>query len=322
MSKNIDKYELENARLKNELEKYKAAVAELNTLNELAIAAGRAVDVDQMLNIIVKKTTRTLNAEQGSIMLVTQNKDDPLKTYLRQKEMTTSKEAYHIGSEITGWVLRHEEALIIDDLSNDKRFDFKKDNPLIHSLLCVPVWFEGKIIGLLTMINKKGEKHFFKNDFTLLSIISVQAGQLIKNLQLQKETFEKQKEAEKLQELDTIKTNFFNNISHEFRSPLTLILGPLEKLLEQEMKEDSKSKLELIHNNAHRLLRLINQLLDLATIDSGKMKLRIERADIITFIKGITVSYQLLAESKNISLKAKSFLKDLTLILIKIRLKR
>ncbi len=311
MSKNIDQYELENARLKTELEKYKAAVAELNTLNELAIAAGRAVDVDQMLNIIVKKTTRTLNAEQGSIMLVTQNKEDPLKTYLRQKEMTTSKEAYHIGSEITGWVLRHKEALIIDDLSKDKRFDFKeKDNQHINSLICVPLWFEGKIIGLLTMINKKEENHFLKNDFTLLSIISVQAGQLIKNLQLQKESFKKQKEAEKLQELDIIKTNFFNNISHEFRSPLTLILGPLEKLLEQDMKEDSKSKLELIHNNAHRLLRLINQLLDLATIDAGKMKLRIERADIITFIKGIVFSHQLLAESKNISLKVKSFLKN------------
>jgi signal transduction histidine kinase/DNA-binding response OmpR family regulator len=310
MLKNTDKYEQEITRLKNELEKYKTAVAELNTLNELAIAAGRAFDVDQMLNIIVKKTTRTLNAEQGSIMLVTQDKDGPLKTYLHQKEMTTSRETYHIGSEITGWVLKHEEALIIDDLLNDKRFDLKKDNTSIHSLLCVPLWFEGKIIGLLTMINKKGEKQFSKNDFTLLSIISVQAGQLIKNLQLQKESFIKQKEAEKLQELDIIKTNFFNNISHEFRSPLTLILGPLEKLLEQEMKADSKSKLELIHNNAHRLLRLINQLLDLATIDAGKMKLRIERADIITFIKGIAVSYHLLAESKNISLKFESNLNN------------
>ena len=90
MSKKIDKYELEISRLKNELEKYKNAVTELNTLNELSMAAGRAIDVDQMLNIIVKKTTKTLNAEQGSIMLVNKDQNDPVKTYLIQKEMTTS----------------------------------------------------------------------------------------------------------------------------------------------------------------------------------------------------------------------------------------
>ena len=123
--------------------------------------------------------------------------------------------------------MKNEEALIIDDLSKDKRFDFYNENDEhIRSFLCVPIWSEGKIIGLLTIINKKEEKHFSKTDFTLLSIISVQAGQLIKNMQLQKESFEKQKDAEKLQELDIIKTNFFNNISHEFRSPLTLILAP------------------------------------------------------------------------------------------------
>ena len=303
MTGNIDKYELEIAWLKKELEKYKTAVAELNTLNDLSISAGKSSDVDQMLSIIVKKTTKYLDAEQGSIMLVTENQDKQVKTYLVQKEMTTSRRAYHIGTVITGWVLRYEEALIIDDLSKDKRFDFEDENSRhIHSLLCVPLWFEGKIIGLLTMINKKGEKQFSKNDLTLLSIISVQAGQLIKNLELQKQAFEKQKETEKLHELDRIKTNFFNNISHEFRSPLTLILGPLENLMSSQLDEIYMSDLNLIHRNAHRLLKLINQLLDIATIDAGKMKLIVEKGDLISFVSGIITYYSSLAESKIITI--------------------
>ena len=303
MTRNIDKNELEIAWLKKELEKYKTAVAELNTLNDLSISAGKSSDVDQMLNIIVKKTTKYLDAEQGSVMLVTEDQDKQIKTYLIQKEMTTSRGAYHIGSIITGWVLRHEEALKIDDLSKDKRFEFEdEDSHNIHSLLCVPLWFEGKIIGLLTMINKKGEKGFSNNDLTLLSIISVQAGQLIKNLELQKQAFEKQKETENLQELDRIKTNFFNNISHEFRSPLTLILGPLEKLMNKELDEAYMLELNLIHRNAHRLLKLINQLLDIATIDAGKMKLIVEKGDLIPFVSGIIAYYSSVAESKNITI--------------------
>jgi len=101
MSKNIGKYSQEISQLKKELEKYKTAVAELNTLNELAIAAGQAVDVDQMLNIIIKKITRSWMQNRGSIMLVTKDQSNPLKTYLRQKEVTISKQNLHIG-----WALR------------------------------------------------------------------------------------------------------------------------------------------------------------------------------------------------------------------------
>ena len=148
---------------------------------------------------------------------------------------------------------------------------------------------------------------FTDNDLTLLSIISVQAGQIIKNSELQQLNYEKRKEAEvarleteKLQELDKIKTNFFTNLSHEFRTPLTLILGPLEKLMDQ--KKYNEDQITLIYKNANRLLRLINQLLDLSSIDAGKMNLNIERGDIISFIRGMEASFQPLAEIKNINI--------------------
>ncbi len=309
--------------LEDEVKRLREAVEELKVLNEIAVAARKATDIDQMLNIIVQKSIVALNAEQGSILLVTQNENDPFTTYIRQDDTSKLRHKYHIGSNITGWVLLNKEPLIIENLATDKRFNASKEEKNeIHSVLCVPMWFEGKIMGLMIVVNKKDKMHFEENDLTLLSIISVQASQLIKNLQLQEETFQKRKEAEKLLELDRIKTEFFTNISHEFRTPLTLIIGPLEKLMDDDQIESVQREYNLIHKNAKKLLSLINQLLDLSTIDAGKMKLEIEIVDLINFIKGILASFQSLAEDKKIRLEFHSDKESLELYIDKDKMEK
>lgn len=298
--------------LESEIKRLKTSVEELRLLNEIAVSASKETDVDRMLNVIVKKSIKALDAEQSLILLVTKNQRDPFKTIIRQDDRSSLKRSYHVGENITGWVLLNKTSLIIENLSTDKRFHATEEERRdIHSVLCVPIWFEGSIIGIMMAINKKNRKHFSQNDLTLFSIISVQAGQLIKNLQLQRETFQKIKETEKLQELDRIKTNFFTNISHEFRTPLTLILGPLEKLMNENKNEYLQSQYTLIHRSADNLLKLINQLLDLSSIDAGKMKLDIVKADAITFIKGIVASFRPLANIKNIQLDFSSKLEQL-----------
>jgi signal transduction histidine kinase/DNA-binding response OmpR family regulator len=314
LNKKDQKFADENSELKKQLEKYRSALNELQLLNEIAVAAGNAADIDQMLNIMLQKTLRAISAEQGSIMLLTEDEKDPFKTLLRQENYSSLKPQYHISTSISGWVLKNEEPLLIRNLSKEKRFqadDLERKD--IHSILCTPIWFEGKIIGIMSMVNKKDKTEFSDDDLTLLSIISVQAGQLIKNSQLQQEYLQKTKEAElsrweseKLKELDTIKTNFFTNLSHEFRTPLTLILGPLEKLLEGKVKEDPSKQYRLIYNHASRLLRLVNQLLDLSSIDADKMKLKIGKYDIVSFMKNIIGSFQNFAEEKNIILNFNS----------------
>ena len=297
--------------LENEIKRLKTSVEELRLLNEIAVSASKETDVDRMLNVIVKKSIKALDAEQSLILLVTKNQKDPFKTIIRQDDRSSLKRSYHVGENITGWVLLNKTSLIIENLSTDKRFQpTEEEKRDIHSVLCVPIWFEGNIIGIMMAINKKNRKHFSQNDLTLFSIISVQAGQLIKNLQLQRETFQKIKETEKLQELDRIKTNFFTNISHEFRTPLTLILGPLEKLMGENKDDRLQDQYKLIHKNADNLLKLINQLLDLSSIDAGKMKLNTDKVDAINFIKGITASFRPLANIKNIQLEFDSNLEQ------------
>ena len=311
--KSVDKYEKKIRQLEDQLSGFQTAVSELKVLNEIAVAAGRSVNLDQTLQLILNKTVSTINSEHGAILLVSESQEI-LNTIIKQDNKSRIKSSYHIGEHITGWVLLNKKSLIIKDLKKDDRFKTtEEERENIKSLICSPIWFEGKIIGVLQMTNKKSVKSrldsFTDNDLTLLSIISVQAGQLIKNSELQQTTYEKQKEAEKLQELDRIKTNFFNNLSHEFRTPLTLILGPLEKIMAQT--NYNEEQLKLIYKNANRLLKLINQLLDLSSIDAHGMKLNLDAADVITFIKGITASFQPLAEIKNIKIVFDSQLEEL-----------
>lgn len=180
------------ARLELEISKLKSAVKELTVLNDLAIAASSSLEVDKVLDIIVQKSIKAVMAEQGTIMLVTRQVDTPLKTLIRQGDKSAGELHYRVGNHITGWVLKHQQPLMIEDLASDQRFQASdQEKNEIRSVLCVPIWCKGQIIGILMMTNKRGGETFNSNDLRLISIIAAQSGQLIRNSQLQTEAIEK-----------------------------------------------------------------------------------------------------------------------------------
>jgi len=120
----------------------------------------------------------------------------------------------------------------------------------------------------------------------------------VKNQQLEKQTLKLTEQSEKLKEMDKMKSRFFANISHEFRTPLTLIMGPLEQLIKNPKYLDLKGKIGIMLRNSRRLARLINQLLDLSKLDSSKMKLQASEQDIISFTKGIAASFEWMVMQK------------------------
>jgi signal transduction histidine kinase/AraC-like DNA-binding protein len=96
----------------------------------------------------------------------------------------------------------------------------------------------------------------------------------------------RQQEADQLRAVNTIKTNFFTNITHEFRTPLTLILGPTQQLMSQEVEPRNRRRLlQTIEQNAHQLLGLINQLLDLSKLEASVMPIHESRGDLTEFIR-------------------------------------
>lgn len=107
---------------------------------------------------------------------------------------------------------------------------------------------------------------------------------------------------EKDEELHQEKLQFFTNISHEFRTPLTLIIGPLEKMHEIETEVEKMSSIKLMIRNANRLLNMVNQLLDFRKAERGQMKLKVQEADILPLLHEIIQSFDELARQKNIDL--------------------
>jgi signal transduction histidine kinase len=124
---------------------------------------------------------------------------------------------------------------------------------------------------------------------------------LLRGERMKNEQKLKQVKAEQLLEIERLKSRFFANISHEFRTPLTLILSPLEKKLHAlNPDHPEQSDFQLMHRNAQRLLQLVNQLLDLSKLDAGKMTLETRPGDLLPFFRRITASFLSLAETRNI----------------------
>ena len=124
-----------------------------------------------------------------------------------------------------------------------------------------------------------------------------------RRLTLRHEMQMKDFESQKLREIDQIKSRFFANISHEFRTPLTLILGPIDQiksaLREPELSED----LEVMRRSGQRLLQLINRLLDLSKVGAGRMPLCARRTELIPFLQALVSSFVSHAERKGIAMK-------------------
>jgi signal transduction histidine kinase/CheY-like chemotaxis protein/ligand-binding sensor domain-containing protein/AraC-like DNA-binding protein len=121
----------------------------------------------------------------------------------------------------------------------------------------------------------------------------------INRVRLREQLLFSQRETERLDELDRLKTNFFTNISHEFRTPLTLLVAPLQDLAKKYPKE---GLLPLMQQNLTRLQSLINQLLDLSKLEAGYLKPQFARDDLSLFLNRLVMSFESMATSKHIDL--------------------
>ncbi|MFK7948806.1 MAG: ATP-binding protein [Saprospiraceae bacterium] len=158
----------------------------------------------------------------------------------------------------------------------------------VLTIVIYPPWYRTNLAYLLYAI------------LLILGIYKLYQNQ-IRRAKLRNELEFEQKEAARLAEVDKIKTNFFSNITHEFRTPLTLIIEPLRQILkDKKLSTSTKSKAQLAERNSQKLLGLVNQLLDLSKLESKKMVLELKRGDFLAFVAPIMDSFKALAEQKNI----------------------
>jgi signal transduction histidine kinase/ligand-binding sensor domain-containing protein/DNA-binding response OmpR family regulator len=141
----------------------------------------------------------------------------------------------------------------------------------------------------------------------LLYVIAVIGGLLlvrkrgIEKIRTQFELEKEREEAKRMHELDLMKIKFFTNVSHEFRTPLSLIMAPIDKVLKQIKETEIKTQLEFANRNARRLLNLVNQLLDFRKMEFQELKLHVNQGELVGFIKEIADSFVDIGEKKNVS---------------------
>jgi len=122
---------------------------------------------------------------------------------------------------------------------------------------------------------------------------------------------QQQLEAQRMHELDMMKIRFFTNVSHEFRTPLTLILTPLERLLKQDTYPELQKQLHLIYRNARRLMLLVNQLLDFRKLETQSIPLHLSEADVVAYVRELAMSFMDIADRKQIAFTIETNLSSL-----------
>jgi signal transduction histidine kinase/ligand-binding sensor domain-containing protein/DNA-binding response OmpR family regulator len=134
---------------------------------------------------------------------------------------------------------------------------------------------------------------------------------VLERIHMRYEVKQQRREAERAHALEQLKTKFFTNVSHEFRTPLSLIIAPLDKIIKNATDEEQKKQLNLVQRNAKRLLNLVNQLLDFRKMEVQEVKLHPAIGDIVRFTEDVSHSFMDIAEKKGIQFSFSSNVSNL-----------
>jgi len=301
-------------------------------IHEISVLKG----LDELVTKLQSTITSVLYPQNTSIVLFDVKKEN-FNPFLISNLAQSFSAEQHI--KFLRWLENRNRILDLDLIEHDPQYSEMKERAKkyfndTHGKLVVPVIYDRKLLGVINLGQKENLKPYNDLDINFLASLRAEASIAFSNavlyddvnkmslelkqgaMELERKVEERTKELAdskqevemayaKLKELDAIKTKFFANVSHEFRTPLTLIMAPIESLLKGEMGALQKSQedhVKIMYQNSLRLLKMINNLLDLAKIDSGKMQLTLDRVNLPEFIKGITASVSPMAEKKKIRL--------------------
>ena len=179
-SSDIRQIREENVRLRR-------AVEELSILNDLARAIGASLNPKEIMDKVIKRALRAVNAEQGVVALVARQPEDIVKTVARAMVTSGDRQPLHLDHGLLGWMYLNQKPLLVNDLKNDDRFRDLRSDESISSILCVPMLIKSELKGVLAVYNKKGGAGFTEGDERLLAILASQSAQVIDNARLYEE---------------------------------------------------------------------------------------------------------------------------------------
>lgn len=257
--------------------------------------------------LLIHTITKT-NPYEGSVSEVT---DHFIESNQRSIQLKYPYRTLTLSLSDLNWSLaqnhRYEYQLLgLNDqwtpLAEDLKVTFANLAPRNYRLRARAVTLENETSEVLDIIEIKVFPPWWQSRWAYLLYTALTLGliYILYRFQLRRQ-LEKQ-EAKSLRELDALKSRLYANITHEFRTPLTIILGMINQL-EKDPKRWLKEGANMIRNNGSNLLNLINQMLELQKVESGNLKLNLQYGDIVPFLQTITEQFQAFAISQEQALK-------------------
>ena len=170
--------------LLDENRRLRRAVEELSVLNDLARVIGGSLNSEDIMQTLIRKSLKAVNADQGVVTLVDEDESKSMKTLVRTMVTSGDHEKFHVTENMLGWMQLNHKPLMINDPQNDQRFKGVTWNAEIRNALSVPMIVKSKLMGVLTVFNKKNLEPFQEDDQRLLAIIAAQSAQIIENARL------------------------------------------------------------------------------------------------------------------------------------------
>lgn len=306
---------LESERLYEETQR---RAVQLEAASKVSRAATSILDQDELLSTVVGLIRDNFNYYHAQIFLL-----DPTGNWAALKASTGEVgqkllrrgHALEVGGpSLIGYVTGTGQPRIVHDVREDP-LHFENDLlPDTRSELAIPIKVGEQVIGALD-VQSTEPAALGREDVTVLSTLTDQLATAIENARLYQEQLET---AEKLREVDRLKSQFMANMSHELRTPLNSIIGfsrVILKGIDGPLTDLQEQDLTAIYNSGTHLLELINNILDLSKIEAGKMELAFEEIDLSDIIEGvISTAVALIKDKPKVKLRH-SIAPDLPLII-------
>ena len=283
-------------------------------LNTITSTIRSSLEPKKIFASITQQLGQALNAESCALSLWTENENylrcvglhllDPNEIVhdpINPNESALPQSIVNISDNpVLLALIESNQPVAITDLHKKPEWNLA-DLPLrstARSLLIVPLLSDGKIIGSISMRQNHQPRQWQPAEISLVQAVAAQAAIAVQQANLFQKT---RQQAQQLLELDRQKTEFFQNLSHEFRTPLTLTIGPLEAAIEHSAALPYEQSVIALRN-CRRLLRLVNQLLDIQRLDAGKMQACFRPCNLIEFTSQTIDSFRPYCDRKNIHL--------------------
>ena len=277
-------------------------LTEISALSEIGKAVNTTLDLDDVLALIISSANDLLGGTEGSIMLIDDDKRElRVVSYQGPHVELVMKGRATVGQGISGTVAQRRQPMLLqgDDVPDRPTKPGEERRRKINSAMCVPLIRQDELLGVLNLSETAGLRRFTEHDLSALGLFADHAAIAIGNAKM----YEAERETvARLEELDRMKSDFVATVSHELKTPLTAIIGAAKTLSKRgpSMQPDQQALfMEMIERQGNRLLRLVDDVLTAARMETGQQTMKREELDLRSLAEAVREEMSLIDAGKD-----------------------